>query len=65
MEELQGQVMAQREETLALSKLQEALETTRAHLQKQLRTKEADCNRMAVQIRVRWLKFKAVWIPNL
>ncbi|XP_025114479.1 outer dense fiber protein 2-like isoform X3 [Pomacea canaliculata] len=51
VEELQGQVMAQREETLALSKLQEALETTRAHLQKQLRTKEADCNRMAVQIR--------------
>ena len=50
--ELRGQVMAQREESVALGNLQDSLEATRAHLQKQLRTKEADCNRMAVQIRV-------------
>lgn len=37
---------------LALSGLQSSLENTRGHLQKELRTKEADCNRMAVQIRV-------------
>lgn len=37
---------------MALSSLQSSLEITRAHLQKQLRTKEGDCNRMAVQIRV-------------
>ncbi|XP_076436218.1 outer dense fiber protein 2-like isoform X2 [Babylonia areolata] len=51
MEELRGQVLAQREESAALGNLQDSLETTRAHLQKQLRSKEADCNRMAVQIR--------------
>ena len=37
---------------LALSGLQSSMESTRGHLQKELRTKEADCNRMAVQIRV-------------
>lgn len=37
---------------MALSGLQSSIENTRAHLQKQLRTKEADLNRMAVQIRV-------------
>ncbi|KAK7491643.1 hypothetical protein BaRGS_00017096 [Batillaria attramentaria] len=51
VDELRSQVLVQREETAALGNLQESLETTRAHLQKQLRTKEADCNRMAVQIR--------------
>ena len=35
-----------------MSGLQSSLENTRGHLQKELRTKEADCNRMAVQIRV-------------
>ncbi|KAL8602079.1 hypothetical protein ACOMHN_007349 [Nucella lapillus] len=51
IDDLRGQVMAQREESAALGNLQDSLETTRGHLQKQLRTKEADCNRMAVQIR--------------
>ena len=37
---------------MALTKLQSSMETTRGHLKKELRTKEADCNRMAVQIRV-------------
>ncbi|XP_067661878.1 outer dense fiber protein 2-like isoform X4 [Haliotis asinina] len=49
--DLRNQTAAQREENMALSSLQGTLEGTRAHLQKQLRTKEADCNRMAVQIR--------------
>ena len=40
------------DENVAISGLQSSLENTRGHLQKQLRTKEADCNRMAVQIRV-------------
>ncbi|KAK7095107.1 hypothetical protein V1264_006558 [Littorina saxatilis] len=51
IEELRTQVVAQREESMALSNLQDSLEATRAHLQKQLRQKEGDCNRMAVQIR--------------
>ena len=37
---------------MSISNKQVSLESTRAHLQKQLRQKEADCNRMAVQIRV-------------
>ena len=37
---------------MCISNKQVSLESTRAHLQKQLRQKEADCNRMAVQIRV-------------
>lgn len=38
-----------------LSGLQHSIEQTRAHLQKQLRQKEADCNRMAVQVRVSFM----------
>jgi hypothetical protein len=34
------------------SRSESSIEQTRAHLQKQLRQKEADCNRMAVQVRV-------------
>ncbi|XP_071157395.1 outer dense fiber protein 2-like isoform X3 [Mytilus edulis] len=49
--ELRGQMSAQREEVATLSGLQHSIEQTRAHLQKQLRQKEADCNRMAVQVR--------------
>ena len=37
---------------MTISSLQSSLNGTRAHLQKQLRQKDADCNRMAVQIRV-------------
>ena len=40
------------DDNASLISLQQSLESTRAHLQKQLRTKDADCNRMAVQIRV-------------
>ena len=46
------QVDAQKEENRAMSGVQSNLESTRGHLQKQLRQKEGDCNRMAVQIRV-------------
>ncbi|KAH9498966.1 Outer dense fiber protein 2 [Bulinus truncatus] len=49
--ELRNQLRVEKEERVALSNLQGSLESTRAHLQKQLRVKEADCNRMAVQIR--------------
>lgn len=42
---------AQKDENMAISGLQTSLESNRAHLQKQLRQKEGDCNRMAVQIR--------------
>ena len=45
------QINAQRDENVAINSLQSSLESTRAHLQKQLRQKEADCNRMAVQVR--------------
>ena len=40
------------DENMAVTNLQESLESNKAHLQKQLRQKEGDCNRMAVQIRV-------------
>ncbi|BFZ20549.1 hypothetical protein BsWGS_23585 [Bradybaena similaris] len=49
--ELKNQLQVEREERLSLSNIQGSLESTRAHLQKQLRMKEADCNRMSVQIR--------------
>ncbi|KAK0045163.1 outer dense fiber protein 2-like isoform X2, partial [Biomphalaria pfeifferi] len=49
--ELRNQLHIEKEERVALGNLQGSLESTRAHLQKQLRLKEADCNRMAVQIR--------------
>ncbi|XP_033732389.1 outer dense fiber protein 2-like isoform X3 [Pecten maximus] len=49
--DMRANISAQKEENIALTGLQSTLESTRAHLQKQLRTKEADCNRMAVQIR--------------
>ncbi|XP_021362362.1 outer dense fiber protein 2-like isoform X5 [Mizuhopecten yessoensis] len=49
--DMRANITAQKEENIALNGLQTTLESTRAHLQKQLRTKEADCNRMAVQIR--------------
>ncbi|KAL3872491.1 hypothetical protein ACJMK2_040412 [Sinanodonta woodiana] len=49
--DLRCQLGSQKEKIISMSGVQEAQENTRAHLQKQLRTKEADCNRMAVQIR--------------
>jgi len=38
---------------VAVSGQQSSLKVTKAHLQNHLRQKEGDCNRMAVQIRVR------------
>ncbi|KAL5012471.1 hypothetical protein ScPMuIL_011022 [Solemya velum] len=49
--DLKHDIASQREANLQLSGIQGSLENTRAHLQKELRTKEGDCNRMAVQIR--------------
>ena len=51
--ELDMGLSSQKQENLAMSSMQSSLEATRAHLQKTLRQKEGDCNRMAVQIRVR------------
>lgn len=46
------------EENVGMAGLQVSLESNRAHLQKQLRQKDADCNRMAVQIRVSILVYR-------
>ena len=35
-----------------VGRLRDVADDARAHLQRQLRSREADCNRMAVQIRV-------------
>ncbi|XP_050389971.1 outer dense fiber protein 2 isoform X3 [Patella vulgata] len=51
MVELHDQITEQKNEIGTLTNLQGTLESTRGHLQKQLRTKDSDCNRMAVQIR--------------
>ncbi|CAD5124256.1 unnamed protein product [Dimorphilus gyrociliatus] len=51
MQEVHMTAEAQKDENLALSGAQTALETTRAHLQKAFKAKEADCNRLAVQVR--------------
>lgn len=49
--DLKIQLKSQTEETMASATLQSSLEQTRAHLQRELRQREGDCNRMAVQIR--------------
>lgn len=51
LQEVHKSAEAQKDENLALSGAQSALETTRAHLQKAFKAKEADCNRLAVQVR--------------
>ncbi|CAI9738345.1 Hypothetical predicted protein [Octopus vulgaris] len=48
--DLETTVSEQKEEVNSLKRLQKSVEQTRGHLQRQLRTKEADCNRMSVQI---------------
>merc|ERR1712226_1425107 len=48
---LRGQYESAKTEADTLFTHQKSLEQTKGHLQKQLRQKEADCNRMAVQIR--------------
>lgn len=40
------------DQAVAFEELKKTMETTRAHLQNQLRTKEMDSNRLSVQIRV-------------
>lgn len=45
------QLEASHEEQLKQRSIQSSLEQTRAHLQRELRSREADCNRMAVQVR--------------
>jgi outer dense fiber protein 2 len=49
--DLHLQLNAQKDENVTVSSLQSSLNLTRAHLQKQLRQKDADCNRLSVQIR--------------
>ncbi|CAH1272525.1 ODF2L [Branchiostoma lanceolatum] len=51
LEESLVMLEAERGNARQMGNVQTSLETTRAHLQKELRTKEADNNRMAVQIR--------------
>lgn len=49
-----AQIQSTSEEVSNVGRLRDVADDTRAHLQRQLRTREADCNRMAVQIRVRF-----------
>ncbi|XP_071948122.1 outer dense fiber protein 2-like isoform X2 [Antedon mediterranea] len=51
VESLKAMLAAEKGQTNTMQDLQSSLESTRAHLQNQLRKREADCNRMAVQIR--------------
>lgn len=43
------------DQAVAFEELKKTMETTRAHLQNQLRSKEMECGRLSVQIRVRRL----------
>ncbi|KAK2567261.1 Outer dense fiber protein 2 [Acropora cervicornis] len=52
IETLLTQVEADKDQAVAFEELKKTMETTRAHLQNQLRTKEMDSNRLSVQIRV-------------
>ncbi|XP_015750270.1 PREDICTED: outer dense fiber protein 2-like [Acropora digitifera] len=51
IETLLTQVEADKDQAVAFEELKKTMETTRAHLQNQLRTKEMDSNRLSVQIR--------------
>ncbi|XP_074621837.1 outer dense fiber protein 2-like [Acropora palmata] len=51
IETLLTQVEADKDQAVAFEELKKTMETTRAHLQNQLRTKEMDNNRLSVQIR--------------
>ena len=44
-------LMSEREQLQSMTDLQTSVTTTRGHLQNQLRKREGDCNRMAVQLR--------------
>lgn len=51
IETLLAQVEADKDQAVAFEELKKTMETTRAHLQNQLRSKDMDCNRLSVQIR--------------
>ncbi|XP_071509916.1 outer dense fiber protein 2-like [Diadema antillarum] len=50
-ESMRATLEAERNQARSLADLHTSVESTKAHLQNQLRKREADCNRMAVQIR--------------
>ena len=52
IQELQDALHLERDNLSTALARQSSLDSTKAHLQKQLKTKESDCNRMAVQIHV-------------
>jgi len=51
IETLLAQVEADKDQAVAFEELKKTMETTRAHLQNQLRSKEMECDRLSVQIR--------------
>lgn len=51
IETLLAQVEADKDQAVAFEDLKKTMETTRAHLQNQLRSKEMECGRLSVQIR--------------
>lgn len=51
IETLLAQVEADKDQAVAFEELKKTMETTRAHLQNQLRSKEMECGRLSVQIR--------------
>ncbi|KAM7437852.1 spermatogenesis [Porites harrisoni] len=51
IETLLAQVEADKDQAIAFEDLKKTMETTRAHLQNQLRSKEMECGRLSVQIR--------------
>ena len=55
LDSMKSMLDAEREQGRSMAELQTSIESTRAHLQNQLRKREGDCNRMAVQIRVRFI----------
>eukprot|EP00061_Rhincodon_typus_P017151 g45718.t1 len=70
IDQLRIQYRTEKDNARAAAEFSKSLETTRAHLQGQLRSKEADNNRMLVQIRVMFvlncgkLKFKSCILRN-
>ncbi|XP_020610395.1 outer dense fiber protein 2-like isoform X1 [Orbicella faveolata] len=51
IETLLAQVEADKDQAVTFEELKKTMETTRAHLQNQLRSKEMECGRLSVQIR--------------
>lgn len=51
IETLLSQVEADKDQAVAFEELKKTMETTRSHLQNQLRSKEMECGRLSVQIR--------------